>query len=150
MIMANKCLPKGMIGDPSYTSGRGARLADLDSDKIESIFENISKLVSTEASESFIEMVVHLEVASCTEFLLALFKLEYNDWVFDISVIEDLNPNYADNEGAAVFGLLSSLGGSKIDDTLRIVMPFLEKHRREHVTLKRAEHSYPFNNRRMW
>ena len=59
------------------------------------------------------------------------------DWNYDDTFFSDSDSNgiYAENEGEAVGTMLASMfGGSKGDDTLRIVGPFLSKFDKRHIT----------------
>jgi hypothetical protein len=124
---SEKFLPNNMSSRPGYTSGRGATISDLDSDRLSHIHAEIEKNVSKEAAENFVDMVADLEVASCTGFLLALYQLETDNWKYTKREKKDRNDIYCENEGEAFGCVASSLFGGNTDDTLRIVGPFLNR-----------------------
>jgi len=130
-------LPKNMSSRPGYTSGRGATITDLDSERLTFIYDALIENESQEAADNFVLMVQNLKVASCTDFLLNLYRLEMRDWKYDDTFFSDSDSNgiYAENEGEAVGTMLASMfGGSREDDTLRIVGPFLSKFDMRHIT----------------
>lgn len=134
-------LPNSMSNRPGFTSGRGATISDLDSKKLHHIHSEIKKNEGEDAARNFVDMVEDLTVASCTGFLLALYQLETDGWVY--AKKEDTkkrNDIYAENEGEAIGTVLATLSSPglrdsrKSDDTLRIVGPFLRNFGRMHKT----------------
>jgi len=130
-------LPQNMSSRPGFTSGRGATITDLDSDRLTFIYDKIVENENQDAADNFVLMVQNLQVASCTEFLLSLYRLEIRGWKYDDTFFSDSNSNgiYAENEGEAIGTLFAGIsGGSRVDDTLRIVYPFLSKFDKLHIT----------------
>lgn len=117
---------------PSFYSGRGATLTDLNSDILRGIHKGIKKEFGKNASENFIKMVAGIKVASATTFLNELYSLLSNGWKYtekendasgiDIAKNEDGSHNLA----SAMFTMGEALmGDSNRDDTALIVCAFL-------------------------
>ena len=119
---------------PEYYSGRGAILADLDSDILDGIHMGIEAEYGKSAAKNFIKMVADIKVLSATTFLEELYQLNYNGWKYSvkkthasgITVPKDENGNY-DMMGG-MFGMMIALSGGNRDDTQRIKGNFLRKN----------------------
>jgi len=147
--ISKKFLPNSMSSRPGYTSGRGATISDLDFEKLTYIHDNILKEVGEEASKNFVKMVKNLKVASSTSFLLNLYELESNSWVY--TEPKDID-NYVSNEGEA-FGTVMSIFGNRGDDTLEIVGEFLSRFGEIHISetndrIYNSKMKYYYNKRR--
>lgn len=129
-------IPDSMSSRPGYTSGRGATTTDLDSKKLKHIYNEILEHQGFDASKSFIEMVRNLKVASCTEFLLSLYRLETSDWKYTDGFFssEGSSDVYVENEGEAMGTVFAAMGGPRGDDTLQIVYRFLNEFGLRHIT----------------
>ncbi len=115
----------GMSTRPSYYSGRGATLSDLNSEKLETIWGGVKSIYGDKAAEAFIDMVIAIPKLSATDFLISLASLERNgfDPTSDISAINSIFP---EDEGSAFGTIMSVMGGmNDRDDTTRIRDPFL-------------------------
>lgn len=124
---------KQMSVRPGYLAGRGATLSDLKAEYLFTFYEKIKEAVSDDAAQSFVKMVKNLKVASGTAFLTALYSLERNNWLYQDGNIG--NPNYVENIGEATGLVFSALAGmNERDDTLDIVVPFLNRFGEIHVT----------------
>ncbi len=137
MILARDTLPKSMSYSPGFTSGRGAMISDLDSEKLLFIHDKIKNGISEEAAENMVDMVQDLKVASCTGFLKELYMLERNDWIYNKKEHpknEERNDLYCENMGEAEGTLLSTIFGGNGDDTLQIVSRFLSRFDKRHIT----------------
>jgi len=147
--ISEKFLPNSMSSRPGYTSGRGAIISDLDSEKLTHIHDNILKEIGEEASKNFVKMVKNLKVASCTSFLMNLYELESNSWVY----IEPKDiDTYVSNEGEAL-GVVMSIFGNRSDDTLEIVGEFLSRYGETHISetndrIYNSKMKYYYNKRR--
>ena len=119
----------GMSDRPGYYSGRGAITDDLSSTKLERIYQLIKTRVSEDAAASFVEMVDALPVASATDFLISLYKLEGNEWQWSSETLSNQNGIYPDCEGSAFFTVQEVMHGSnQRNDTDMIVSSFLRNH----------------------
>ena len=139
MKTAANMLPNTMSDRPGYTSGRGATLTDLNSEKLDHIFKEIKENIGKDASEEFIAMVVDLKVASCTGFLVQLYRLESNGWMY---IKQDepegkRNDTYVENQGEAIGMMMSGMFSNDTDrdETIQIVLPFLSNHNKSHCTM---------------
>ena len=65
---SEKYLPQNMSSRPGYTSGRGATITDLDSERLTFIYDELIENETQEAADNFVLMVQNLKVASCTDF----------------------------------------------------------------------------------
>ena len=147
MRNSEKYLPKGISSRPGYTSGRGARTSDLNSDQLLYIYNEIKENEGYSAADNFVSMIENLKVASCTDFLLSLYRLEDNKWKFDNF---ESNGIYTENEGEAIGTLFATLSGNNIDDTLAIVVPFLNKFNKVHISDRFGEYSNKYNSYNMF
>ena len=137
MRQSKNYLPNSMSSRPGYTSGRGATTTDLDSKKLSFIYDKIRENESIDAADNFVQMVKNLQIASCTEFLVSLYKLEDRGWKYDDSFFgKSSNDVYVENEGEAIGTIFSAFGGGiRHDDTLSIVSKFLRQHNESHITM---------------
>ena len=125
----------GMSRRPEYYSGRGAILADLNSDILEKIYQGIDKEYGNKASKSFVNMVKEIPVLSATAFLLNLYKLESNNWKWEKNLFGNENGVYVDgptDDAKMVVGFMTIAEGlypRKRDDTISIKSPFLANHK---------------------
>lgn len=143
----------GMSARPSFYSGRGAITCDLNNMILGKLYEGIKKTFGDEAAKSFVCMVADIPVLSATEFLLALQRLEANDWVWRAG---DANTStkgiYAEDIGSAFGTIASVLGGmSDRDETEAIRGSFLRSHENElPPPIKKRLDTRRRNNRNVW
>jgi len=105
-----------MSGSPYFYSGRGATLADLNSDILAGIHKGIKKEFGKKAAKNFVKMVAGIKVLSATTFLNELYSLHNHDWEYvekeqdasgvDFAKNEDGSHNIASGMGtiAVIFG----------------------------------------------
>ena len=143
----------GMSRRPEYYSGRGAILADLNSDILEKIYQGIDKEYGNKASKSFVNMVKEIPVLSATAFLLNLYKLESNNWKWEKNLFGNENGVYVDgptDNAKMISGLMTIIEVSckrGRDDTLSIKYPFLTSHKvkpKEKINLEDCTISYSY------
>lgn len=136
-ISISHLLPGNMSARPGFTSGRGAILDDLDSKRLDFIYDKILENIGESAAIHFVEMVQDLRVASCTGFLNRLYELANNNWkhVKKEEFYKTSDKHY-ENEGEALGTFLSSFGNRDRDQTLEIVGPFLRRFGKIHCTLQ--------------
>ena len=112
----------GMSTRPSFYSGRGATIVDLNSNILEKYWVAIKEKFGEDAAEAFVGMIVSIRVLSATTFLKTLNSLVANDW----KGYREGSHFEADCEGAAFGTLFSVMGGSmQRDDTYQIKSDFL-------------------------
>jgi hypothetical protein len=125
----------GMSTRPEYFSGRGATLADLDSEILQKIYQGIIDTFGTKAAKSFVDMVAKIKVLSATTFLEELYLLQINNWKLDktkkdefgVSVPKKENDDWDINMGMiGMMNALSSGGGP--GQTSQIRSGFLRTH----------------------
>src|SRR3989338_9163592 len=86
MILENKLnageivAKAGMSKRPEFYSGRGTILADLNSNILEKIYQEINEIHGEKVSKQFVKIVKEIPGLSATDFLLSLYKLESNNW----------------------------------------------------------------------
>ncbi len=128
---------KMMSARPEFYSGRGAMTCDLDSERLEYIYEHVKKEHGEEAGENFVQMVADLPVLSATDFLITLYKLDSHDWKWDKKLLGnekgiDVGPDYGSGrrEAISMLTIANFLGGSSETDetTICIRGQFLRKH----------------------
>jgi hypothetical protein len=119
----------GMSSSPSYYSGRGATMSDLDSKILQGIHDMIVEQRGKEAGKHFVNMVSDIEELSATDFLTLLYKLERNKWVWDSNLLPK-KPNGVsfDSEIGAFATIFSALGRNGRDDTSQIRNTFLSQN----------------------
>lgn len=146
MKTAKECLPKSIDSSPGYSSGRGATISDLDSDKLFLIYKNILDNIGFQASKNFVQMVKNIRVMSCTAFLQGLYILEKNDWKLKVEDVQDLDDLYWENEDEAYWCVASTIGKNpKKDDTLEIVGFFLKRFGEKHISLTNSDNTTDYN-----
>lgn len=111
--------------EPSTYSGRGATISDLDSKKLEAVYQGIKKGYGHRASAEFVRMVGDVEVLSATDFLISLYNLERNGWTWDAALLSKNKGIDIDNDAGAFATLLGTKFPSDRDDTERIRRGFL-------------------------
>ena len=126
---------KDMSYRPSFTVGRGACLSDLNSEKIEFIYQGVVKEFGEDSGKAYIQMVKELKEASATSFLINLYELCNNGWKnipidnTGIRVDKDEDGNYTEEGIAgASHGIMENMFHFGRNDTDRIKWPFLKKH----------------------
>lgn len=116
----------GMSIRPEFYSGRGATLSDLDSKKLNCIYDAIKKNIGDEAAHQFALMVASLPKLSATDFLLNLSELENNKWRWEIPLSYD--GIYASDHASGIATVASVLFGDiEKDQTIEIRREFLNK-----------------------
>lgn len=110
----------GMSTHPSQYICRGARLSDLNSQKLETIALAIEQNYGSQALDSFIMMVWQMEVLSATAFLINLFALEKSAW--NLSEIKLTNSDQEISTETEAFVKMASgfSGEGNCDDTYLI------------------------------
>ena len=127
---------KMMSARPEFYSGRGANISDLDSKRLEYIYQFIKKEHGEKAGENFIQMVADIPVLSATDFLNTLYRLDSNNWRWDKSLLGnekgiDIGTDYGDGrrEDIGFATIVNIFGGSyDRDETDCIRGEFLRKH----------------------
>ena len=134
----------GMSSNPGHYSGRGARVDDLDHQKLEIIYQRINAINGEAAAAHFVQMISEIPKLSATDFLLALYRLEVSKWRWHKRLLGSEGGIYAENVGAA-FGTVAAVlsGMSERDETPSIRDPFLKRHG---VDLARIVRSLPLEN----
>ncbi|MDO8509483.1 MAG: hypothetical protein Q7S27_07445 [Nanoarchaeota archaeon] len=143
-----------MSARPEYYSGRGAIAADLDSRRLENIYQLVKRERGEDAAQNFALMVADIPVLSATDFLITLYKLDSNDWKWDKSLLGnekgiDLGPDNGNGgrEAVAMATIGNVLGGmSERDETPYIRGEFLKKHNLEEPRTRQKD-SYYYNFR---
>ena len=148
----------GLSTSPSYYSGRGATTSDLNGMHLDKIYESIRFHIGQPAATQFAIMVAEIPVLSATDFLLTLFRLAGNDWVWSKDFLPQTNGISIDSQGSAfgtimsvwskdflpqtngisidsqgsAFGtIMSVFGGNRHDQTSTIRSSFLYNHKKE-------------------
>ena len=122
----------GMSARPEYYSGRGATASDLNDRILEQIHSGIARNAGAAPAAQFVQMVDDLPKLSATDFLLALFQLERNDWVWQHERAPKTNGIYATDDGSAFGTLMSVFGGmNNRDETASIKSNFIRRHEDE-------------------
>lgn len=124
----------GMSARPSYYSGRGATISDLDSKKLEKIHEQIAADVSADAAANFVKMVENMESMNATDFLNNCFVLEANEYKwntesapkFGFEIDKDESGTHSVAQGMMYIAAAMSRGVR--DDTQQIRGDFLRRH----------------------
>ena len=127
---------KNMSTRPEFYSGRGAIGSDLDSKKLETIYQKVKREHGEKAAENFAQMVADIPVLSATDFLLTFYRLDSYGWKWDKNLLGkergiDIGPDHGDGKRIAigVATIVSVLGGmSDRDETLAIRGQFLREH----------------------
>ncbi len=115
----------GMSRRPEFTSGRGASVSDLDSDRLLQIQRGIKEKFGDDAAKALVVLVQNIKVMACTTFLKELYNLFYNDWKIkkskNFKAVSDVS--FSDEIGAfcTVMGKLNKQN----DDTQEIKSHFL-------------------------
>ena len=123
-----------MSARPSYYSGRGATLSDLDGEKLLKIQESIIANHGNDAGKSFFDMVVSMREMNATDFINNLYTLEANGWKWSaeraekcgIDIEKDEHVRHNLVSALATAGAMMSRHG---DDTDRIKRYFLAANR---------------------
>lgn len=127
------CRDARMCPSPSYYSGRGATLSDLDSTILETMYGLIESNVGKDNADQFVRMVASIEVMSATDFLITLERFVAQGFTWsDDSRTSGAKGIAVDNIGsglATIAEVFGGLGGSKRDDTVSIRSIFLARHR---------------------
>ncbi|MFC1697005.1 hypothetical protein ACFL1H_01620 [Nanoarchaeota archaeon] len=118
----------GMATDPSYYSGMGANLQDLDSNKLEKIYSGIEEKVDILAAKNFVYMVRDIPVMSATDFLITLYHLESNRWSWEGKLISNKKGMYINSRDTAFATAVGAFDSNKKDQTGKIVGQFLANH----------------------
>lgn len=79
----------GMSTRPEFYSARGATTTDLNSEKLERIYQAVLTHVGKDAGKAFVRMVASIRTLSATEFLLTLERLEANGWRWSKKLLGD-------------------------------------------------------------
>lgn len=123
----------GMIDDPGYYSGSGARLSYLDDAILEKVYKGVLDHHGKAAAREFVELVGGMPKLAATDFILAFYRLEANNWRFDKAAAGQEKGVYASNNAQAFATLMGAFGGMMDwDDTDLIRNPFLERHIEEY------------------
>lgn len=127
----------GMSDRPSYYSGRGVTLTDLNNEKLEGIYYQIKTGYGEEAAKNFVQMVADIPVLSTTDFLLTLYRLEANNWGWDKKLLGSERGVYVDNEATAFATIMNALykGRKVVDQTSLIRKDFLKKYKQKAETM---------------
>lgn len=98
-IINNYCQGR-MSARPEFFSGRGVTSSDMNSSILEMIYGGILKEIGADAARNFVNMVADVSMAATT-FLINLYNLEGNEWVWrgnksdeDIAIEKDNDGNY--------------------------------------------------------
>ena len=119
----------GLKKDPRYYSGKPARLADLNSSKLEEMFLDIKDIVGDSAAENFYKMVEDLPIMYTTTFLKSLYRLESKNWEWKtIYIGENLCLETVPQIISTIAKMLIYLPGKK-DETEEIRADFLTKYK---------------------
>lgn len=120
---------------PEFYSGRGARLADLDSTILEMIYQGVKKEFGDAAAKNFCFMVFHHQCLSATAFLNSFYSFIADDCRFRGQASVPQNVDVGTNEETKEFFGMCSLAemmcGSQRDETDSIRGPFLSWHAEE-------------------
>lgn len=127
---------KNMSARPEFYSGRGAIGSDLDSRRLETVYQLVKREHGEDAAQNFAQMVADIPVLSATDFLLTFYKLDSHGWKWDKSLLGDekgidVGPDCGDGSREAVgfATIASALGGmSARNETPYIREEFLRRH----------------------
>lgn len=129
---------------PSYYSGRGATLSDVNSKILAGIWKGIKKEFGKEAAKNFVKMVKGIQVFSATTFINETISLYHNKWIYtekekDASGVDVLkNEDGSYNEANMMGTIGSAMFSSGRDDTMAIKSGFLfrrgEKMDKEYIS----------------
>lgn len=125
-----------MSARPEFYSGRGAIRDDLDSRRLETVYQLVKREHGEEAAQNFAQMIADIPVLSATDFLLSLYRLESRNWKWDKGLLGDeegidVGPDYGDGKREAIaFSTVVSVlgGGFDRDETHFIRDKFLRDH----------------------
>lgn len=116
---------------PGFTAGRGATLSDLDSNRLEIIYQGILNEFGDEAAKNFVEMVKEIKVMSATTFLNELYALCNSNWIYVSKekyqsgmTLDKIDGEYSVAQGMAAVASFFHCG---VDETNLIKEPFLIK-----------------------
>lgn len=119
----------GMCNDPSYYSGRGAIIGDLNSEILEKVYQGIKSEHGESAAKAYEKLVAAIPKLSATDFLVSLYGLQANGWKFSKRILSKNKGIYAGNLGSALGTIASVAGGMyERDETGEIRAPFLSNH----------------------
>ena len=118
---------------PEYYSGRGAIETDLHDQRLETIYQEIKKGYGEQPAQQFVQMVGDIPKLSATDFLLNLYGLESNHWIWNKELLGDEKGIYAgdyERSPGNLFGTIASVyGGLSVrDETPLIRDQFLRRH----------------------
>lgn len=88
----------GMSARPSFYSGRGATISDLNSSKLTRIWTAIQTHVGEQPAAEFVKMVAVIPCLSATDFLLNLARLEANSWCWSADLLGSERGVFVDSE----------------------------------------------------
>jgi hypothetical protein len=143
----------GMSSRPGFYSGRGANGSDLTARHLDVIWVGIKAEFGEAAADSFVLMVEALPILAATDFLLALFRLETNDWRWSENQIPsgpagmalDFPADTPNGRDQAMGHLFSLFGGANPNDpgmTWSIKREFLRGHGRDYDDGYRNSYDY--------
>ncbi|MGE5328513.1 MAG: hypothetical protein ACM3KR_03270 [Deltaproteobacteria bacterium] len=140
----------GMSSSAEYYSGRGATLSDLNGNTLIKIYSQIKEAFGSTAGNHFLELIRDINVLSATDFIVALKKLERNDWVWaeHMSENEQGRGIAFNNEASAFATVIEVLSrcSYQVDDTDIIKSDFV---RLFHSTFGKNEITEEIQ-RKMW
>lgn len=116
----------GLRSDHEFYTGRGATLLDLTSAKLEDIYQQIEQRCGNDASYNFVKMIVDIPVLSATDFLLTLYRLEKNKWIWNQKLLTKEQRNHV---GGQETTLQLITGSNGLDETKDIRKWFLKDHK---------------------
>lgn len=103
----------------SYYAGRGAKLADVDGEKLIKAYKIIRDEVSPEAAEEFVEMVDAIRELSACNLIDSILRFHNHDWYFSAEVVRPIS-EYTDmphGPSGQAFGVVTStVGGMRQRD----------------------------------
>lgn len=146
-----------MSARPAHYSGRGATTSDLKGEQLRQIYESILKHHGFYAPQQFIKMVLGTPVLSATDFLLNLYRLEGNDWIWDDSMHTDTKGNYATDEMSGFATIIGALSGdNRRNQTAAILSQFrqamarvkADKDHQQMLTPEKKDSEYSYNHNR--
>lgn len=121
-----------MSTSPSFYSGRGATTSDLNYKILTSIASKIEFYISAEAKKNFVDMVADIPKLSATDFLITLYRLEANNWIWDKQLLSSAGGISVDGEVDAFATVMSVMGGmSSTNETIFIRSVFLAENGKE-------------------
>lgn len=134
----------GMSSKPESYSGRGAVTYDLDSRKLEIIFDEIKQWQGEDAASNFAQMVVDTPKLTGTDFLLNLQQLHAHEWKWDPKYLSDRKGIYA-GDVLSGFATIDHVvrGDTENDHTIQIRYEFLRKR-----GIKEPRNEDPYSIRR--